>query len=238
MRKLLLVGVCCLAFNMTLRAQQYSKGYLDSVKSFCLEYFSIKKIPVNSLLLDNSSNDVQLKDDLGLKQHQLWSSKTKRNPNGGFRLRIDSIMFTEKETNYIISRILDENPFRWSNEYFPKMKIVKQKGIDSLNRINDKLRNEVGSLNTAMQHDPMTQRQTDSLQKVVVEKNNARMDRDFFKQGYWIISLPVFLRNSTYAVIYYRHMSGDHSGSEELSVYKNNKGKWEYFGSIVGGVTN
>ena len=122
MRKLLLVGVCCLAFNMTLRAQQYSKGYLDSVKEFYRQWSEKERIYPVFKIVDNTTDSLGVKIALHeirqcIKQGKLIFHSFKQDNS-------DSVVLSSKEVNYALRKIKTSQYFSWPTDFFPSAEII------------------------------------------------------------------------------------------------------------------
>jgi len=167
---------------MTSKAQQYSKGYLDSVKEFYRQWSENTERFTNPVILNNTSDPAIVGRYLSrIKPKKLIIRDGKS----------DSLIITKKELSYVLQRIKESEKFTWDDNFFKGSKIIDTAEL--------------------------------SLMKVGCLRENKCAIQ-------WVFSLPAFLRNNTYAVIYSEWFTFKGSGEGALIFFKNENGKWSKVG--------
>jgi hypothetical protein len=213
MRKITLLAAFLIASFLTeLNAQELSKVYLDSVKSFFTSRPLIDWVktinpgirnstPAIVLHPCGSSNTASAKKFFSKKSNSIvyhWAQMKKYGAAKDSQLtKVDSLILSEKEKNEIIENLIGKPAakFIWTNEYFPGASF------------------------------PI--RYADSL-------FNLTNDTDHYSNGVYFISLPTFLRNYSFCIFNYAWIihGGGRTGFE---VYKKVNDHWWKFGEFGGG---
>ena len=208
MKKILLISFCCLAFNMTSKAQQYSKGYLDSVKEFFNDWVQDKKPADIHFISEYTPGDsgsfnmnYEINSLMGTKDnYKTYSYKRVYKANGTYEsVKNDSLSLSKKEKKMISEQLKKQaaNQFNWDKTFFATSAFVKQKYMDSL-----------------FMHNHF---------------------KTIFTGGIWEFSLPVFLKNKPFCVLFHVYIPCSQGGEQAIELYKKEKGHWVKFGTVVSG---
>jgi hypothetical protein len=127
------------------------------------------------------------------------------------KTRVDSITFSKKELEFAINKMQRPEVARWDSGIFPNANFITKKKVDSFFTP----RRLIGS-----------------------EAYERRKQEILWSQGYWKFSNPVFLKNGTFALVFYWNYRLSACVSYYLNVYKIEDGKWHWFGRLWWGNMN
>jgi hypothetical protein len=178
---------------MTLKAQQYSKGYLDSVKEFYRQWSEKERIYPVFKIVDNASDSFGIKIALyeirqRIKDGELVFHSFKQENS-------DSVVLSSKEVNYALWKIKGSQYFSWPTDFFPNAEIYHN------------------NVFTSLSYDTSNQPRT--------------------KKVYCFLSLPVFLKNGKFCLLFQLYYCGSDCGNEDITLYKNEKGYWRRYGAVM-----
>lgn len=196
MHKFLSVFILFLfSFKTGLKAQEFSKEYLDSVKEFFKDWVENQKDFDNPFIFDNTADTnnnsslmnfeiKRIKEVFGkhpCKVMEAFIDSSKGNKTSF----VDSRILTRREINSIVQKLKKSNSYKWTSDYFPNATIIERR------------------------YNPG-------------------------KKRCWILSLPVFIKDGTFSVVFYFERASL-EGSTELVLYKKENNHWKRFGLILEG---
>lgn len=205
MGKLLLITVFIyFALFDALYAQTYSKGYLDSVKAFYSDWEQHQRDLVH--VINDNTEDARMLE-LCVKQ------------------------MNDRE-HHCPSFTIHEKIYKHNANYDVTM--------DRGTLTNDSIvltQEEIGTLFKTIEHS-MSFKWPKSIfpnaEIVSFQQYQAEMPKlKRPDKGIWHLSLPYFIRNGHYCIIFYLYYCGWDCGYESLIVYKNNDGKWKKYGTLM-----
>jgi hypothetical protein len=199
MLRLIIVIIVCLASCSGAKGQQFSQGYMDSVKGFFKEWTENQSSFV-SMVMDNTSYIVmsgsgRAKNDSAFKvpytYFRILSMQSYRKRQYG----MESITLTESEIEFAQNILKASESFKWAKNIFPYADIV-----DSSQYFSE-------------------------FRKAALNGTN----RGKAKSGYWSLSVPAFFRNGQFAILYSLYFCGSDCGHYELTLFKNENNHWQKF---------